>query len=250
MRDDQPFAGRAPPAAPDRYSPDRKGEHPRQHLAASRGILQADGYAGFRHLYERGVTEAACWAHTRRNVFEVQVDTSSPLAQEVPQQIAALSAVEVSIRGQPPEASLRIRLAHSAPLLSGLKERLENHLGRTSGKSGLTGAIRYTLTRWEALTLMLRNRCACIDNSAAERAMRPIAVGRRNWTFAGSDRGGERATAIFSLAETAKFNGLDPEAHLHQVLERIAEHPVKRMHELLPWNFAGIHRRLDQRNPA
>lgn len=250
VRDDQPFGGRAPPAAFYRYSPDRRSEHPRQHLAAFGGILQADGYAGFARLYERGVTEVACWAHTRRNFFEVQAATSSPLAQEVLQQIAALYAIETNIRGQPPEARLRVRLAQSAPLLSALKERLENHLGRVSGKSGLAGTIRYALTRWNALTLVLRDGRACLDNNAAERSIRPLCLGRKNWLFAGSDRGGERAAAVFSLTETAKLNGLDPEAYLHQVLEQIAEHPVKRVHELLPWNLTGIARRLDQRDAA
>ena len=166
------------------------------------------------------------------------------------QQIAALYAIEANIRGHPPEARLRIRLAQSAPLLSGLKQRLENHLGRISEKSGLAGAIRYTLTRWNALTLGLSDGRACLDNNAAERSIRPLCLGRKNWLSAGSDQGGERAAAVFTLTETAKLNGLDPEAYLHQVLERIAEHPVKRVHELLPWNLPGIPKRLNQRNAA
>lgn len=250
VRDDQPFGGQAPQAVLYCYSPDRKGEHPRRHLAAFRGILQADGYAGFTRLYEHGVTEAACWAHTRRNFFDVHADTSSPVAGDILQQIAALYAVETNIRGRPPEARLRARLAQSAPLFSGLKERLENHLGRISGKSGLAGAIRYTLTRWNALTLVLSDGRACLDNNAAERSIRPLCLGRKNWLFAGSDRGGERAAAIFSLTETAKLNGLDPEAYLRQVLERIAEYPIKRIYELLPWNLANVPPRLDQRNAA
>ncbi len=249
-RDDRPFAGQAPPAVLYRYSPDRKGEHPRAHLAAFRGILQADGYAGFAGLYGRGVTEAACWAHARRKFFDAQTGTPLPIATEVMQRIAALYAIEATIRGQSPEMRLQARKQHSAPLFDTLKALLDRSLRRISGKSDLAGAIRYTLSRWEALTLVLRDGRACIDNNAAERAMRPMALGRKNWLFAGSDAGGERAAAIYTLTETAKLNGLDPEDYLRQVLDRIAEHPVKRVHELLPWNLAGIRARLDQRKAA
>jgi len=249
-RDDRPFAGQAPPAVLYRYSPDRKGEHPRAHLAAFHGILQADGYAGYAGLYERGVTEAACWAHARRKFFDTQTGTPLPIATEVMQRIAALYAVEATIRGQSPEVRLQARKRHSAPLLDALKDFLDSSLRRISGKSDLAGAIRYSLSRWEALTLVLRDGRACIDNNAAERAMRPMTLGRKNWLFAGSDAGGERAAAIYTLTETAKLNGLDPEDYLCQVLDRIAEHPVKRVHELLPWNLAGIRARLDQRNAA
>ena len=145
---------------------------------------------------------------------------------------------------------LQARKRHSAPLLDALKDFLDSSLRRISGKSDLAGAIRYSLSRWEALTLVLRDGRACIDNNAAERAMRPMTLGRKNWLFAGSDAGGERAAAIYTLTETAKLNGLDPEDYLCQVLDRIAEHPVKRVHELLPWNLAGIRARLDQRNAA
>ena len=250
VRDDRPFGGETPPAVLYRYSPDRKGEHPRQHLAAFRGILQADGYAGFAELYEHGVTEAACWAHVRRKFFDVHADTSSPLAHEALQRIAALYAVESTIRGQSPDVRLHARQAQSAPLFTALKHWLEDKLGRISGKSDLAGAIRYTLARWDALTLLLRDGRACLDNNAAERAMRPMTLGRKNWLFAGSDAGGERAAAIYTLTETAKLNMLDPEDYLRQVLECIAEHPVKRVHELLPWNLATVRARLDQRNAA
>ena len=175
-RDDRPFAGPAPPAVLYRYSPDRKGEHPRGHLAAFRGILQADGYAGFAGLYERGVTEAACWAHARRKFFDVHAATQSPMAHEALQRIAALYAVEATLRGEPPETRRQGRARHSAPLLDELKRWLENCLGRISGKSDLAGAIRYTLTRWDALTLVLRDGRACLDNNAAERVMRPMAM--------------------------------------------------------------------------
>src|SRR5271157_1302909 len=249
-RDDRPFGGQAAPAVLYCYSPDRKGEHPRQHLAGFRGILQADGYAGYAGLYDRGVTEAACWAHARRKFFDVHASTRSPPALEALQRIAALYAIEATIRGQSPDARLAARTAQSAPLFTALRQWLEQTQARISGKSDLAGAIRYTLSRWGALTLVLRDGRACIDNNAAERSMRPMTLGRKNWLFAGSDSGGERAAAIYTLTETAKLNGLDPEDYLHAVLERIADHPVKRVHEFLPWNLDGIRRRLDQRDAA
>jgi transposase len=249
-RDDRPFAGKAAPAVLYCYSPDRKGEHPRTHLAPFRGILQADGYAGYAGLYDCGVTEAACWAHARRKFFDVHAATQSPLALEALQRIAALYAIEATIRGQSRDARLAVRQTQSAPLFAELRTWLEKTHARIPGKSDLAGAIRYTLTRWEALTLVLRDGRACLDNNAAERSMRPMCLGRKNWLFAGSDAGGERAAAIYSLTETAKLNALDPEDYLRQVLERIAEHPVKRVHELLPWNLTGVRARLDQREAA
>ena len=250
VRDDRPFAGKAAPAVLYCYSPDRKGEHPRTHLGPFRGILQADGYAGYAGLYERDVTEAACWAHARRKFFDVHAATQSPLAYEALQRIAALYAIEAAIRGQSPDSRVTVRKARSAPLFTDLRAWLEKTQARISGKSDLAGAIRYTLTRWTALTLVLRDGRACLDNNAAERAMRPMTLGRKNWLFAGSDAGGERAAAIYSLTETAKLHALDPEDYLRHVLERIAEHPVKRVHELLPWNLTGIRARLDQRDAA
>jgi transposase len=250
VRDDRPFGGQAPPAVLYRFSPDRKGEHPRTHLAPFRGILQADGYAGYAGLYDRGVTEAACWAHVRRKFFDVHAATQSPLALEALQRIAALYAVEAEARGQPPDVRLRVRQAQSAPLFAGLKGWMDQTLVRISGKTELAAAIRYALARWDALTLVLRDGRACLDNNAAERAMRPMTLGRKNWLFAGSDAGGERAAAIYSLTETAKLNMLDPEDYLRRVLGCIAEHPVKRVHELLPWNLTAVRHRLDQRQAA
>jgi transposase len=248
--DDRPFGGQSPPAVRYFYSPDRKAEHPRAHLAGFRGILQADGYQGYAKLYDQGVTEAACWAHVRRKFFDEHATTQSPLAHEALQRIAALYAIEDNIRGKPPELRLRLRQAHSAPLFAGLRRWFEQTLGRISGKSGLAAAIRYALSRWDALTLVLRDGRACLDNNAAERAMRPMTLGRKNWLFAGSDAGGERAAAIYSLTETAKLNMLDPEDYLRQVLRQIADHPVNRVHELLPWNLPSVRARLDQRKAA
>jgi transposase len=248
VRDDRPFGGEAPPAVLYCYSPDRKGEHPREHLASFRGILQADGYAGYAGLYDRGVTEAACWAHARRKFFDVHATTQSPLATEALQRIAALYRIEAMVRGQPADVRLAARAARSAPLLAELRTWLEKTQARISGKSDLAGAIRYTLSRWEALTLILRDGRTCIDNNAAERSMRPMCLGRKNWLFAGSDSGGERAAAAYSLIESAKLSGLDPEDYLHQILARIADHPVKRVDELLPWKMSNVRARLDQRD--
>jgi transposase len=251
VRNDRPFAGADPPAALYRYSPDRKGEHPRGHLQDFAGILQADGYAGFAGLYGDGrVVEAACLAHVRRKFWDVHEATKSPLAREALERIAALYKIEDEIRGRPPDERLRVRTRRTALLMAELHCWLEATRSRISGRSELAKAIRYALSRWEALTLILRDGRACTDNSAAERAMRPIALGRRNWTFAGSDAGGERAAATYSLIETAKLNGLDPEAYLRHVIDRIADHPVNRVAELLPWNITGIPPRLDQRNAA
>lgn len=251
VRDDRPFAGPDPAAVFYRYTPDRKGEHPRAHLSEFRGILQADGYAGFAKLYDGGgIVEAACLAHARRKFWNVHEATKAPLAREALDRIAALYRIEDTIRGRPPDQRLAARIAHTAPLISELRDWLDATRSRISGRSDLAAAIRYALSRWDALTLILRDGRACIDNSAAERAMRPIAVGRRNWTFAGSNAGGERAAAIYSLIETAKLHGVDPEAYLRHVLERLADHPVNRVADLLPWNTTGLHPRLDQRIAA
>ena len=229
------------------YSPDRKGSHPQQHLQSFRGILQADGYAGFERLYQARdaegqarVIEAACWAHARRKFFDLHAlkADSSPIAKQVLDRIGALYAVEQSIRGKPPDARVRIRQLHSLPLLIDLKRFFEATLSQVSRKSDLAGAIGYALTRWTALTRYVDDGRIEIDNNAAERALRGVALGRKNFLFAGSDAGGERAAAIYSLIGTAKLNGLDPEAYLRYVLTHIAEHPINKVAELLPWRVA------------
>lgn len=175
------------------------------------------------------MTEAACWAHVGRKFFDVHAESKSPLALEALQRIAALYEIEPRLRGQSAAARQAGRCAQSAPLFAALRRFLEASLARISGKSELAIAIRSTLSRWQALTLVLRDGRACLDNNAAERSMRPMCLGRKNWLFSGSDAGGERAAAAYSLIETAKLSGLDPEHYLRHVLERIADHPVKRV---------------------
>ena len=251
VRDDRPFGGADPPAVLYRYSPDRKGEHPRAHLATFRGILQADGYSGFKALYaDARITEASCWAHARRGFFEAYEKTRSPLAREALDRIGALYRIEDLARGRTAAERVALRRERSAPLMDELRIWLDVTLTRISGRSELAQAIRYALARWDSLTHVLRDGRVCIDNSAAERAMRPIAIGRRNWTFAGSDAGGARAAAIYSLIESAKINGIDPEDYLRRMLERIADYPVSQVADLLPWNMLGLKPRLDQRIAA
>ena len=249
-RDDWPFGGTAPGAVLYCYSPDRKGEHPGKHLAGFNGILQADGYAGYASLYRQGVTEAACMAHVRRKFFDIHAETKSPQSHEALRRIAELYAIEASFRGETAEIRLKVRTERSAPLFAAFRTWLDAILSRVSGKSELAKAIRYALTRWDALTMVLRDGRVCIDSNAAERSMRPMTLGRKNRLFAGSDTGGERAAAIYTLTGTAKLNGLDPEDYLTKVLAIIADHPVKRVHELLPWKLAGVRQRLDQRDAA
>ena len=243
LRDERSYAGTAPPAVRYRYTPDRRGEHPRAHLAGFRGILQADGYAGFGGLYEGGrVVEAACWAHVRRKFHDIHAaGGTSPLAREALDRIGKLYAIEERINGKPPDQRLRIRQIEALPLLHDLKLWLENTRTRLPGRSDIASAIRYALSRWTALLRYVEDGTIAIDNNPVERAMRPVALGRKNWLFAGSDDGGERAAAIYSLIGTAKLNGLDPEAYLRHVIGCIADHPVNRVDELLPWNI-GIPR--------
>jgi transposase len=240
VRDERPSAGPVPPAVFYCYSPDRQGIHPQGHLSGFRGFLQADGYAGFGELYKSGaVIEVACWAHVRRKFFDIHKANGSPLAHQALEQIGALYGIEQEARGLPPDLRRAIRQRRAGPLLDDLKAWLEASLARVSGKSELAGAIRYARSRWAQLTCYRDDGRLEIDNNAAERAIRAIALGRKNWLFAGSHDGGDRAAVIYSLTETAKLNGLDPEAWLRDVLARLATHPAKRIAELLPWHWAA-----------
>lgn len=239
VRDDRPAGDSTPPAVWFAYSPDRRGEHPKRHLNGFRGALQADAYAGFHHLYESGaVYGAACWAHARRKFHDVHLAHSSPITTEALARIGALYAIEHEIRGSTPELRRSIRHARARPLIENLHAWLEKMLGTLSRKSDTAAAIRYALSRWRALTRYVDDGSLEIDNNAAERALRVVALGRKNFLFAGSDAGGERAAALYSLLGSAKLNSLDPELYLRHVLTHIAAHPIHRIDDLLPWNMS------------
>jgi transposase len=238
LRDDRPFGGLDPPAVFYEFTPDRKGEHPQRRLREFRGILQADAYSGFNPLYESGrVVEAACWTHARRHFHDELLANASPLAREAIERMGPLFAIEAEIHGQTPEARLAARQARTAPRMADLHAWLEATLRRISGKSDLAKAIRYTLAQWTALTTVLRDGRACLHNSAVERQMRPLALGRKNYLFAGSLEGGRRAAIIYTLVGTAELNGWDPQAYLRVLLDRITDHPINRIGELAPWNL-------------
>jgi transposase len=239
VRDDRPAGEDTAPAVWFAYSEDRKGEHPRQHLKNFRGGLQADAYAGFHHLYGDGaIYEVACWAHARRKFHEIHVIHASPTTTEALARIGALYAIEEEVRGKPADLRLSVRQARAKPLLDDLRKWMEKALHSLSAKSETAAAIRYALSRWRALSRYTENGLLEIDNSAAERALRAVALGRKNYLFAGSDCGGERAAAMYSLIGSAKLNGLDPESYLRTVLAQIADHPINRIEDFLPWNLA------------
>ena len=237
VRDERGAGGEAPPAVLFRYAPDRKAERPAEHLRAFRGDLHADGYAGFDRLYGKQIAEVACWAHVRRKFFDVHAATGSATAREALDHIAGLYAVEQDVRGRPPDERRRERQARAGPLLDAFRHWLDATGPKLSRRSDLAVAVRYALTRWAALTRYVGDGRLEIDNNAAERSLRGVAVGRKNWMFAGSDQGGHRAASIYSLVETAKLNGVDPEAWLTDTIARIADHPARRVAELLPWNY-------------
>src|SRR5450432_3896729 len=256
LRDDRPFGGTGPPAAIFYYSRDRRGEHPQGHLAGYAGILQADAYDGYNKLYLPGrnpgtIREAACWVHARRPFFamaDIEENARrkasgkreiplSPIAIEIVRRIDALFEIERSINGKSPAERLAVRQNLSRPLVEDLEVYMRAQLDRLSRGHDLAKAINYILKRWAAFTLFLDDGRVCLSNNAAERGLRGIALGRKSWLFCGSDRGGERAAAMYSLIVTAKMNGVDPQAWLADVLARIADHPAHRLEESLPRNW-------------
>ena len=242
VRDDRPFGGLDPPAAVFFYSRDRLGEHPERHLAAYAGLMQADAYAGFNRLYEASrkpgpIIEIGCWAHARRKFFDLARIAKAPIAVEAVKRIDELFAIEHEINGASPECRCAVRNERSRSLLTEFETWLRDQRAKLSSKSETARAIDYSLKRWTALTRFLDDGRLCLSNNAAERALRGIALGRHNWTFAGSDEGGRRAAAIYTLIETAKLNGVDSQAWLADVLARLPDHPAKRVAELLPWNW-------------
>jgi len=237
VRDDRPSGSEDAPAVWFAYSADRKSEHPERHLVRFRGTLQADAFPGFNRLYEKGgIVEAACWAHIRRKFYDLFEAHASPIAKEALDRIAALYGIEKEIRGRPPDERQQIRQTRARPLLDSLHGWFKQSLAKLSKKSDVTVAIHYALGRWTQLLRYVHDGRLEIDNNAAERAVRDVALGRKNYLFAGSDAGGERAAAMYSLLGSAKLNGLDPEAYLSHVLACIPDHPINRIGELLPWN--------------
>ncbi len=257
VRDDRPFAGADPPAALFHYSRDRRGEHPRSHLASWVGILQADAYGGYNELYREGrdpapVLEAACFAHARRKFFELadvegaarkrsrgqRTSMIYPIALEAVQRLDALFDIERAINGKTSAERRAVRQELSVPLMAELHAWLTDQVGKLSRGHDLAKACLYMLRRWDAFTRFLDDGRVCLTNNAAERALRCIPLGRKAWLFCGSDRGGQRAAILYTLIQTAKLNDIDPQAWLADILARIAEHPATRLDELLPWNWA------------
>ncbi|BBF92055.1 IS66 family transposase [Blastochloris tepida] len=257
VRDDRPFGGAGPPAAMFYYSRDRRGEHPQGHLAGYAGILQADAYDGYAPLYLVGrapgpIREAACWAHARRPFFAMadiegtarrraagRTDAVlSPIAIEMVRRIDELFEIERSITGTSAQQRLAVRQERSRPLVEDLHRHMREELAKLARGHDLAKAFNYILKRWASFTLFLEDGRVCLSNNAAERGLRGIALGRKSWLFCGSDRGGHRAAAMYSLIVTAKMNGIDPQAWLADVLARLPSHPAHRLDDLLPWNWA------------
>jgi len=259
VRDDRPFGGTGPPAAMFYYSRDRTGSHVHEHLEGWSGILQADAYSGYNKLYAADrmpapILEAACWSHGRRKFFvlaDIEAAAQarakgekpaivSPLALEAVRRIDALFDIERTINGKSPEERLAVRREQSAPLVADLHAWMREHRAGLSGKNDVAKAMDYMLKRWAAFARFLEDGRICLTNNAAERALRGIALGRKSWLFAGSDRGGQRAAVMYALIVTAKMNDVDPQAWLADVLARIADHPASKLDELLPWNWKQL----------
>lgn len=234
------------PGAVYAFAPDWKEEHVHRHLANTRGILQADGYKGYAKLYApqpdgaHRLQEAACWAHLRRDFHDEWDKTRSAIAREALDRIGALYDIEREITGHPAAIRLAARQKHSAPKVEAFFAWSESQLSRIPGKGDLAKAFRYGLSRQDAFSLFLSDGRVGIDNNPAERALRPIGVGRRNWLFAGADTGAETLARAMTIVETAKMNGLDPQAYLADILARIHDHKINRLDDLLPWNWSPL----------
>ena len=242
VRDDRPFGGSDPPAALFYYSRNRAGEHPQGHLAGYIGLMQADAFNGYNDLYRANrkpapILEAACWSHGRRKFFDLAKTGEAPIAAEAVRRIDELFAIERAINGKAPEQRLAVRREKSAPLVTDLEIWMRQQRTLLSAGNDTAKAINYLLNRWAAFTRFLDDGRVCLTNNAAERALRGVAVGRRNWTFAGSDAGGHRAAAVYTLIETCKMNDVDPHAWLADVLARLPDHPASKIADLLPWNW-------------
>lgn len=237
VRDDSRSGSTEPAAVWFAYSCDRKGIHPQMHLAGFEGILQADAYGGFDELYVSGnIREAVCWDHARRKYYEVHASTSTDETQKLLEMIGEFYGIDADIRGKPPDERQRVRREKSKPLLDAFEAKIRAKLATLSRKSELAGAIQYSLNHWTALTLFCEDGQAEISNALAESALRCVNLGRKNFLFAGSDSGGERAAAMYSLIGTCKLNGINPRAYLEYVLTHIADYVITRVDELLPWN--------------
>jgi len=238
VRDDLPAGLSQAPAVWFAYSPNRQGIHPQTHLKDYSGILQADAYAGYDAIYAKGnVLEAGCWAHARRKFHDIHTTSPTAITTHVMAQIAALYHIESSIRGSPAQERRRVRQVQARPLLDALHSWFSSQRAAISHKSVTADAIGYVMNHWVALTRYLEDGRIEIDNNAAERALRGVALGRKNYLFLGSDAGGERAASLYSLLGTARLNDINPETYLRQVLTAIADYPVNRVAQLLPWNL-------------
>ncbi len=240
-RDDRPWGGPAPPAVAYVYAPDRKAARPAAHLEGFRGVLQVDGYAGYRALAESGQVQLAfCWSHVRRPFYEIAASGDAPIATEALKRIAELYAIEAEIRGRSADERRIVRQGRTRPLVEALKTWMEGKLGVVSQKGKIAAAFRYALSRWVGLSRFLDDGHIEIDSNVVERAIRPLALNRKNALFAGSDGGGEHWAIYASLIETCKLNGVDPQAYLADIFARLVEgHPINRIDELLPWNWAA-----------
>jgi transposase len=269
VRDDRPFSGSGPPCAVFYYSRDRAGVHPQTHLAGYSGLFQADAYGGYNKLYDPNrssgpIIEAACWAHGRRKFFEL-ADLArnakrrahgktptfvAPMALAAVQRIDALFEIERGITGQTPAERLAVRQHLSAPLVAELETWMRAEQAKLARQNDVAKAMAYMLNRWPAFTRFLTDGRICLTNNAAERALRPLALGRKSWLFAGSDRGGQRAAMMYGLITTAKMNNVDPQAWLADILARIASHPATRIEELMPWNWIDPRKQIQSAQAA